>query len=149
MVVRNFNVRAIAVTPDKTNTPLIVDTNAVLFPGGVSKSAKVAALFSIRNFRRAACCTSSGKARIAEPLQTNAVALSRKLSIMPTITPCVIAVNLTPQSEGAEEPTRINVEIFRKLSPRLRAVMEYIYNRPVREAEAEAATMAARENKAA
>jgi hypothetical protein len=30
MVVRNFNVRAIAVTPDKTNTPLIVDTNAVL-----------------------------------------------------------------------------------------------------------------------
>ena len=47
-----------------------------------------------------------------------------------------------------EEPTRINVEIFRKLSPRLRAVMEYIYNRPVREAEAQA-VKAARQNQTA
>jgi hypothetical protein len=87
VVVDNPDLAAIAVFPDKTDPPLIVDADAVL-PLAISlqgfqaigwrmrKSSRCCALFSMRSLRRAMSWMLAGNLRERSPCQIASVSLS-------------------------------------------------------------------------
>ena len=89
MVIDNLDFVGLAIAPDKANAPLTVDAEAVLpFPitfqslqsvaSRDARSSKTKAALSIRSFRYASTCTSSGSFRENPSSQIVAVSLQRK-----------------------------------------------------------------------